>query len=492
MSDRLSALDATFLELEQLDEGATMHIGSVMVFDALPDGSVPSLSALRDHLAVRLRQLPRYAQRLSTERTGGLGWPRWEDDPRYDIANHVGAAALPSPGGERELMEWAGEYFSHRLDRTRPLWEMTQLVGLTDGRWALATKTHHALVDGVGSVGVAEVLLDAAPGAPTKSQAPPVRPLTAFWETLLPRPPDALADLASTGAHLVSAAARVTLHPRDALARSRALLELIVADEVTPSPRTSFNVPIGSTRRYAVVRTTLAELKAIGSELGGSVNDVVLAACAAGLRRLMLARSEHPPRAGVRAMVPVNLRPRPERLALGNRISSLFVTLPVAEGDPLARLRRTVANTAALKSSSAAIGASTMLDLAALAPPVLHALIARSLYATRLFNITITNVPGPAGPLYALGAPMRELYPLVPLAAEHAVGIAIVSYAGRVALGVSADRASVPDLDVLVAGIEEGFDELHTRIPRRRGSAKPRRNAARAARSSARRARPVG
>ncbi|HWJ50400.1 MAG TPA: wax ester/triacylglycerol synthase domain-containing protein, partial [Solirubrobacteraceae bacterium] len=165
MSNSLTALDATFLELEQMDEGATMHIGGLMVFDPVPDGDVPTLDAVCENIASRLTLLPRYSQRLSSERTGGLTWPRWEDDPRFELRNHVHRAALPAPGGDAELSEWAADYFSHRLDRTRPLWELVLVEGLEHGRWALVTKTHHALVDGVGSVDVVHLLLDARPPA---------------------------------------------------------------------------------------------------------------------------------------------------------------------------------------------------------------------------------------------------------------------------------------------------------------------------------------
>jgi diacylglycerol O-acyltransferase len=209
-----------------------------------------------------------------------------------------------------------------------------------------------------------------------------------------------------------------------------------------------------------VVRADLGELKAVGHLLGGSVNDVILAACTAGLRTLFLSRSEEPPSEGLRAMVPMNIRESSEQLALGNRVSSLFVNLPVAETDPQSRLRQIIDHTTALKSSGAGLGAATMIDLASLAPPLVHASVARSLYATRLFNLTITNVPGPRVALYAFGAQLVEVLPVVPLAAEHAIGIAIVSYDGSIAVGISADRDSTHDLDVLADGIEQGFAEL--------------------------------
>ncbi len=466
MADPLTALDATFLELEQMDEGATMHIGGVMVFDPLPDGDVPGLEAMCTNIASRLALLPRYSQRLSSERTGGLAWPRWQKDLRFDIRNHVHRAALPAPGGDVELCEWAADFFSHRLDRTRPLWEMVLVEGLEHGRWALATKTHHCLVDGVGSVGVAQLLLDSEPSPPPQSYAKPAAdPPGSLWQALIPSPPDAVADLARTGARAAAASVHAALHPRETFEKSRSLAEVIVRDELIAAPQGSLNVPIGATRRFEIVRASLPELKAIGHELGASINDIVLAACTAGLRRLLLSRGETLPPEGLRAMVPMNVRSGSEQLALGNRVSSLFVELPVAEPDALERVRQIADCTGRLKSSGAALGTTTMIDLAALAPPLLHTVIARSLYATRLFNLTITNVPGPRMPLYAFGAPLREIHPIVPLAAEHAVGIAIFSYNEGIVLGFGADCDSTPDLHVLVAGVQQGFDELRALLP---------------------------
>ena len=465
MSDTLTALDATFLELEQQDEGALMGIGGVSVFDAPPDGGAPSVEELCENLAARLNYLPRYSQRLSSPRTGGLAWPRWTDDDRFRIRDHVAHVVLPAPGGQTELCEWAADFYSHRLDRTRPLWEMALIEGLPDGRWAIANKTHHCLVDGVGSVDVAYLLLDTEPNPAEPTQAPPLPSHNpSLARPFLPSPPQAIANVAGAGARVARAGAHAALHPREALDRSRALAELIVRDELIGAPHTSLNLPIGSTRRFAVVTRPLAELKTIRRRLGGSINDIVLAACTTGLRQLLLARGEALPRRGLRAMVPMNLRQSSERLMLGNRISSLFVDLPIATEGAHERHKRILAATTRLKTSNAATGAEAMIDLAALAPPVVHAALARSLYATRLFNVTITNVPGPQIPLYAFGAQLREVYPVVPLAAEHSVGIAIFSCNGLITFGVIADSESTPDIGVLTDGIEEGIDELLTLV----------------------------
>lgn len=464
MSDVLPALDATFLELEERTDGALMSIGGVMLFDPTPDGGVPRIEDVREQLGQRLGQLPRYSQRLSTPRTGRFSWPRWIPDERFDIRNHVYHMALPSPGGKAELCDFVADFFSHRLDRSRPLWEMALVEGLEGGRWALAQKTHHCLVDGVGSVDVVQLLLDADPTGP---ETRPASRTTGGARSPRPGPslPEPVLQAATAGARAAGAGLSAIRNPREALVRSRSLAELLVRDELIGAPRSSINVPIGSTRRFAVVRVPLAELIALRRGLGGSVNDVVLAACTAGLRRLLLSRGERPPAQGLRAMVPMNLRATSEHLALGNRVSSLFVELPVAEPKAKTRHRQIVQSTTRLKASGAAFGASTLLDLAALAPPILDAALARSLYANRLFNVTITNVPGPQVPLYAFGAKLREIHPVVPLAADHSVGVAIFSYNGIVTFGVIADSGTTPDIAELAYGIEEGIEELLALVP---------------------------
>ena len=483
MSEHLTALDATFLELEEADESAHMHTGVIMVFDPRPDGGSPSREEVCRYLASRLGQLPRYKQRLSELHTGGMSWPEWQDDCAFDINTHVARAALPAPGGAEELAEWASGFFSQRLDRHRPLWEMALVEGLASGRWAIATKTHHCMVDGVGSADVGHLLLDttpdAAPVAPSSafsvsvgsaggarssldadrptSPAHPTGPgplarLAHAWAGLLPV--DTISRAAQMGAHGV-------LHPRDAMRSARSALAVIVRDELRAAPRTSLNVPIGTLRRFEVVRVPLADLKEIKNSLGGTVNDVVLAVTASGLRALLQSRGESLPAGGLRAMVPINVRTASEHLALGNRVSSLYVELPLVEADPVLRYQETVARSEVLKSEGQqAAGTTAVIELAGLAPPVIHATFARAIYATRLFNVTITNVPGPQQTLYALGAAMREVYPLVPLAAEHAVGVAAASYDGSVFFGVVADRDTVPDLDVMLSAMVTSVAEL--------------------------------
>jgi len=471
MTDHLTPLDATFLELEQADESAHMHIGGALVFDPRPDGSVPSLEELREHLDVRLGHLARYRRRLSEPRTGGLRWPAWEDDEHFELDAHVRRAALPAPGGDAELCDWLGDYWSHRLDRHRPLWEIVLLEGLEDGRWALVTKTHHSMVDGVGSVDAGYLMLDSDAQPAGESE------ISVAAQAEGPRPHWAGGEHRSRGSQLVGAlrwmpehalralrgGTDVALHPHKALEileRSRATVEVLLRDEVNAAPPSSLNCGIGATRTFALVRVPLADLKAVKGSLGGTVNDVALAAVAGGLRRLLDARGEEPARQGLRAMVPMNVRQASEKLALGNRISSLFVHLPVAADTTADRYERVMAEAESLKKGTQALGTSTIISLAGLAPPALHAFIARALYATRLFNVTVTNVPGPQTTLYALGARLREIVPLVPLAAEHAVGVAIFSYDGTVVFGINAAADAVPDLDVLRDGIAAEIDAL--------------------------------
>ena len=250
------------------------------------------------------------------------------------------------------------------------------------------------------------------------------------------------------------------MHPREALERSRGVIDLLVRDELIAAPHSSLNVPIGATRRIATVHVELEEVQHLRSALGGKVNDVVLCAATGALRELLLARGEDPPRQGLRAMVPVNIRREGDHGELGNKVSSLFVDLPVAEADPLRRYELVRAAVEKRKAGGQALAAGAVTGLTGLAPPVLHASLARSLFAKRLFNVTITNVPASPRRLYAFGAPMVDVVPIVPLAAEHAVGIAVVSYAGGMTFGLCADRATVPDLDVLRDGIVTSLREL--------------------------------
>ncbi len=361
MNEQLSMLDTMFLELEQVDESAHMHIGAALVFGPLPGGGTPSITELRDHMRARIGILPRFAQQLSSPHAGPLTWLTWEPAEGFDLDAHVHHATLPAPGGEDELTEWLGDFWSHRLDRRRPLWEMTLLTGLDGGRWALATKTHHCLVDGVGSLDIGHLLLDATPDAP----ALPPRPLPRhdggehghgrFW--LSP-------GLVARG---VRAGLEASLHPRRSLEHVAAAVDLVVREELIGAPHSSLNGPMSATRHFAAVRLDLDDVKAVKERLGGTVNDVVLALCTGGLRHLELSRGGAP--GDLRAQVPVNIRTAEREHALGNELTSLFVDLPVGEADPMARYRRVLERAQQRKAGSQRTGGKTIVDLADLGPP---------------------------------------------------------------------------------------------------------------------------
>lgn len=455
---RLTPLDATFLELEQADEGAMMHIGGALIFDPLPSGGAPSVEQLCALLDERLGSLPRYRCRLSESRAHGLRRPAWVEEPNFDLRAQVRHATLPPPGGDVEIHEWLADFWSHRLDRGRPLWEMTLVDGLDRGGWMLATKTHHAMVDGVGSIDVGHILLDAEPTpARRPSRAEPSRGSEANGEHS--RLPDWLPPVIA--ARIARAAMDTAVHPRRLIHAGEAAVamsEVLWQDEIMAARHSTLNVPISSTRRFASVTFALADVKEVRRALNGTVNDVVLTVATAGLRGLMAHRGEDLGQP-LRAMVPVNLRGE-DHESLGNQVTSLFVELSVAEADTRRRFVQTRAAATKLKSGTAALGGSTIVLVAGAAPPLLHQSIARALFAPRLFNLTITNVPGPQFPLYALGARMRRILPLVPLFADHTIGMAIVSYDGELVFGINADYAATPDLDVLQTAMQEEFAAL--------------------------------
>ncbi len=458
MSVQLSPLDAAFLELEEADQSAHMHIGWALVFDPPPQSARPSLEELREQVRGRLDALPRFRRHLSSPQVGRLSLPSWVADPELDPGELVRRAVLPQPGGEAELMEWLGDFFSHRLDRSRPLWETTLLEGLEGGRWALVTKVHHCLIDGISGAEVATVLLDAEP-EPTPGSTTLAEAIASAQgeEKDLGR----ATRLRGVVGGAVRGGVDAVRHPRNvasALSQSWAMAETLVRDELMAPPHTSLNEPIGATRRLAAVDVPLEDVKRIKRELGGTVNDVALAATAGGLRRLFEARGEDVEH--VRAMVPVSLRATSESLSLGNRVSSLFVDLPVAEPDPLLRYRKIAANSRELKESNATAGTEAVIKLTGLAPPMIQSIVARLMFTPRLFNLTITNVPASPITLYAQGAPLRRIVPLVPIFSGHAVGVAVTSYDGGIAFGLNADRDAVPDLDALRTGIEESLAEL--------------------------------
>lgn len=453
MGEQLTILDTMFLELEQVDATAHMHIGAALIFAPLPEGGAPDFEELRDFMGARIGLLPRFAQKLSAPEAGPLTWLTWEPDPGFDITAHLRHATLPAPGGEAELFAWLGDFWSHRLDRHRPLWEIVLLDGLEGGRWAMATKTHHCLVDGIGSLDIGNVMLDETPDAPPL----PEQPLEAAhgenggggrsWFS-----PNVVLRAGRAG---LSAA----MHPRRSVEQLVAAAELIVREELIGAPQTSLNQPTSGTRHFDVVRFTLDDISALRDRHGGTINDAVLALCTGGLRHLLRSRGDDLP-AVLRAQVPVNIRSDDAR-NLGNELTSLFVELPVGIDDPVARYRSVVEDAEARKVGTQKAGGNAIVKVADLAPPLAGELLARSMFgSTRMFNLTVTNVPGPREKRYAFGAELVEVLPLVPLFTGHNVGIAVVSYAGDMVFGLNADRVVAPDVGVLAEGIAQTYAEL--------------------------------
>jgi diacylglycerol O-acyltransferase / wax synthase len=448
--DRLTALDAAFLHLE--DAGpAHMHVAAVFVFTGEP----PAYDDLCDALEARLALVPRYRQKLAPVPLG-QGRPTWIDDPHFNIRYHVRHSALPAPGDEAALKRLAGRAFAQRLDRNKPLWEVHLVEGLQGDRFALVSKTHHALVDGISGVDITSVLFSASPDEHPE-------PAGDAWVPR-PEPPaaqrlaDALVERATVPYEVVRGVRRATRAPRRALGRVGGLASLLgVARAAPPSP---LNVPVGPHRRYTWVDAELATVKATKDALGGTVNDVVLTSVALGLGRFLRGRG-HPTRGLVlRAMVPVSVRADEERGALGNRVAAMYAPLPVGEEDPVACFDVVHAAMGGLKESGQAVGAETLTRLGDFAPPTVLSQAARVIGRQRMFNVVVTNVPGPQLPLYLLGRELESIFPVVPLAENTALGIAIMSYNGRLGYGLLGDYDALPDLEDAGAALQSALDDL--------------------------------
>jgi WS/DGAT/MGAT family acyltransferase len=484
--DRLSALDASFLDLE--DSVSHMHIGSVGIFEGPP----PPHDQLVRKIEGKLPHVPRYRQ-VVRRVPGDLGRPVWIDDPHFNIEYHVRRTALPAPGGEEELRRLVGRLMSQQLDRSKPLWEIWFVEGLEDGRWASVCKTHHCLVDGVSGTELLAAIMDLSPEpsevAPADNWVPDAQPsgLQLAARTLI--------DLARSPSEQLLAARRTGLvSAASAVAAARIAKGLAsFAGLIRPTEPSSLNGPIGPHRRWAWAAATVDDVKSVRRAFGGTFNDVVLAVITAGFRALLESRGETTERE-LRTMVPVSVRPRHAGgLAVGdatynNKVSAMFARLPVNVADPLERLRVITEQMEGLKDSQEALAGEALTSLAGFAPPMLLGLGLRaaSRFPQRNFNTVTTNVPGPQIPLYMHGRRMLQAYPYVPLWGQVRITIAIFSYNGEVAFGVTGDYDSAADIEVLCRGIEEGLAELlHLARPERVQPAS--RNGARAKRAAPRR-----
>jgi diacylglycerol O-acyltransferase / wax synthase len=454
--DRLSPLDASFLFAE--DRTRAMHVGGVMTF-APPEGAEFDMDAFAALIGRRLALVPRHRQKVR-EVPAHLGLPVWVDDADFDLDYHVRRSALPRPGTDEQLRALVGRLIARRLDRSRPLWEIYLVEGLAGGRFAVVTKTHHAMVDGLASMDVGALLLDTTP-VPRETATDEWRP--APEPSALGLATDAVLEAWRRPRTVLDVAARAGADVREVVSGvERAVATLVSATGGRPIH--PLNAVTGEQRRFATARSTLADHRAVRAAHGGTVNDVVLAVVSGALRRWMMTRGEPLPEgASVRALVPVSVRARRGAApASGNSISAYFVELPVGEADPLARLATVSAAMAAHKAGGQAVGATTLIRLAGLAPPTLHSLGVRlaSQFSSQVYNVLVTNVPGPPRPLYAMGARMLDMYPVVPLAGGQAVSIGITSYDGGMHYGLNADRDAVPDVDVLACALTDALAEL--------------------------------
>jgi WS/DGAT/MGAT family acyltransferase len=452
--DRMSPQDASFLHVE--DAVSHMHIGSVAIFEGPP----PSYERFEAMVAGKLPAVPRYRQKVRFV-PFQLGRPLWVDDPHFNLGYHLRHTALASPGRDRELRNLVGRVMSQQLDRHKPLWEMWLVEGLEHGHWAIVSKVHHCMVDGVSGTDLLTVVLDPAPE--------PTPPLPDVWE---PEPEpndvqlvrDAIVDLVVRPYEQLRAVRASTRAPRQAAKHVAEVAKGLRAwtGVVRPTPVSSINGPIGPHRRWDWARTTLTDVKHVRHALGGTVNDVVLTVLTRGFRDLLLARDEDVDGRVVRTLVPVSVRTPGERGTYNNRVSAMIAELPVGVEDPGERLDAIRAQMDGLKESKQAVAGEVLTSLSGFAPSLLLALGTRVAMRIpqRNVNTVTTNVPGPQVQLYACGRPMIEAFPFVPLASSVRIGVAIFSYNGMLNYGVTGDYDTAPDISALCGGVEAGMTEL--------------------------------
>ena len=432
-----------------------MHVGGAAIFEGPP----PDYEEVLDMIRARLQMVPRFRQKLMTV-PFGLGRPVWVDDTHFNLEYHVRHTAMPSPGDDSKFRRLTARIMSQQLDRAKPLWEIWFAEGLTNDRFALISKTHHCLVDGVSGADIMSVILDLGP-EPQQIEPKPWRPdpePTADQLFL-----DALRERLTSPGEIVRTLQSSMIDPGkipNRLIESLRALAAFVGGSLDFAPTSSLNQPIGPHRRFETVLVELAEVKRIKNALGGTVNDVVLAAVAGGLRRLLKARGERVDDLTLRAMVPVSVRAEADRGALGNRVASMWAPLPVYEPDPRRRLEKITETMGDLKQSGQAVGAQVLASLGEYAPPTIVAQAARLVARQRAFNLVVTNVPGPQLPLYTLGREMKEVYPVLPLADNTTLGVALLSYNGTIGFGLLGDYDTAPDVAVLAEGIEKSIAEL--------------------------------
>ena len=422
-----------------------MHIGGVTVIE----GPAPTMEEFLEQIRRRLHLVPRYRQKLAYTALDS-GRPVWIDDPSFNLEYHIRDTALPAPGGWEQLQDLTARIFSQQLDRSKPLWEMWLIEGLEGNRFALITKTHHSLIDGIAGVDLATVLFDLSPDPP---------PITHSGRPWRPHPEPGAVHLVAAGllgalragVAIADGAIEALTHPERALARAREAAEgvgEIIWAGLNPAPETPLNVPIGPHRRFVGITSQLEDFKTVKNAFGGTVNDVILAVVAGALRTFLISRGRRTAGVELRALVPVSVRTDADDAA-GNRIVVMRGPLPVYIADPLNRLRFVSQAMDGLKESKQALGAEVISGVQNFAPPTILAQASRLNFSTRLFNLIVTNVPGPQFPLYVLGREMLEAYPVAFLPENHTLAIAIMSYNGQMNFGLLGDFDALPDIQTI-------------------------------------------
>lgn len=465
MPPRLSALDASFLYLEQAT--TPMHVGGVALFERGADG--PDYDRLVALVEQRISLVPRYRQKVRHV-PGNLARPVWIDDTDFDIGYHVRRSALPQPGTDEQLADLVGRLMSRPLDHTRPLWEMYVVEGVSENRVAVITKTHQAMIDGISTIDLTQVILDVSPehrSGPETIWMPRPEPgdLQLVCDALaeaIARPTDIVDNVrVATGEGLATASKAVGAVGK--------LATMIRAASRPAPPGTPLNVAISTQRRFAMARSRLECYRRIRAAHDCTVNDVVLSVVAGALRNWLLSRGQPvTSSATIRAMVPMSVRGDADvpssagSAGFGNRVSSFLVDLPVGEPSPVVRLHQVAHVMREHTATGRNVGADTLVRIGGFAPPTMHLLGARAVsqLSKRFFNLVVTNVPGPQFPLYAAGARMLEMYPVVPLAKRQALAIGLTSYDGGVYYGFNGDRDGMFDVDVLAGLVGEALDEL--------------------------------
>lgn len=453
--DRLTAVDASFLHQE--GPNSHMHVGGVIIVEGPP----PSREEFLEEIRRRLHLVPRYRHKLAHMALDS-GRPVWVDDPNFNLEFHVRDTALPSPGHWEQLQDLVARIFSQALDRSKPLWEMWLVEGLEEERFAVISKTHHALIDGISGVDLATVLFDLSP------EPPRIRHSGRAWKPH-PEPDDAellavgLRGAAKAAGKLAGGALDALAHPERTLESAREAVEgigEIVWAGLNPAPPTPLNVEIGPHRRLVGIAARLDDFRLVKNTFGGTVNDVVLAVVAGALRVFLIERGVRTEGLELRALVPVSVRTQDERHQLGNRIAAMRGPLPVYIADPVQRLRFVRHAMEGLKESKQALGAEVIAGAQNFAPPTILAQASRLNFSTRLFNLIVTNVPGPQFPLYVLGRRMERMYPVAFLPQRHALAIAIMSYCGEMNFGLLGDFDALPDIGSLGESIAKELAAL--------------------------------